>query len=331
MRIAKLKSVLIFSVFCFVSLGAKAQFMSYKDRVFNHLDLGITAGTTGIGVEVASPLGQYLRVRTGVDYMPHFSYMMNFGIRLGDDPQGKYDENGNLTQFGKLAGLLKDMTGYEPDDHATMEGHPTFTNYKFLVDVLPFQNKKWRFTVGFYAGGSRVAEAENVIEDASTLFAVSLYNNLYEKVKNEEEIFMGAEFPPEISEKILSYGTMGMILGSYSHDITDKEGNILHKKGEPYKMFPNEKNMVESYIKANKVRPYIGFGYGGPLRRNEKIDCSFDLGAMYLGDVHVYTHDGTCLSHDVHHYGSSIKDYMNFFNNVKVYPVLNFRISYRLF
>ncbi len=331
MRIVNIKRALALLALSTLYMGAKAQFMSYKDRVFNHLDLGITAGTTGVGVEIASPFGQYLRARAGVDYMPHFNYKMNFGIRLGNDPQGKHDAAGNLTQFGKLADMLKDMTGYEPDDHVTMKGHPTFANFKFLVDVLPFHNKKWRFTVGLYAGGSRVARAENVTEDAATLFAVNMYNNIYNKVKNEEGIFMGAEFPPEINEKILSYGTMGMILGTYSHDITDQEGNVIHKKGDNYKMFPDENNMVRSYIKANKVRPYIGFGYGGPLRSNENIDCSFDLGAMYLGDVHVFTHDGTCLSHDVQQYGASIKDYMNIFNNVKVYPVLNFRISYRLF
>lgn len=331
MHTSKSKTILLLCAVFIATTGAKAQFLTKENRVLNHLDLGVNVGSTGIGMELSSPIGNYLRLRTGVDYMPHFKYNMNFGIQLGDDPRGKYDADGNLTRFGRLAEMLKDMTGYEPDDHATLEGTPTFTNFKFLVDILPFQNKNWHFTVGLYAGGQRVAKAENVIGDAPTLLAVNIYNNIYEKVKNEEEIFMGLEFPPDVCEKILSYGTMGMILGSYRHDILDAEGNILHKKGEPYKMFPDNSSMVKSHIKTNKVRPYIGFGYGSSLRRNPKINCSFDCGAMYLGDIHVYTHDGTCLSHDVMGYSSSIKTYMKLFNNIKVYPVLNFRIAYNLF
>lgn len=331
MRIAKARKTIALLGLCLLASGARAQFLSEENGLFNHLDVGVTAGTTGIGVELASPVGNYLRVRTGVDYMPHFNYKMNFGITLGDEPKGKYDENGNLTTFGKLAGILKDMTGYEPDDHATMEGHPTFTNFKFLVDVTPFRDKRWRFTAGLFASGSNVAKGVNVIEDAPTLFAVDIYNNIYESAVNEEPIFMGAELPPDVAAQIISYGKMGMILGSYRHDILDKDGNVLHYKDEPYCMFPDEKSMVKTKVKANKVRPYLGFGYGGPLRKNGKIDCSFDAGVMYLGDVHVYAHDGTCISHDVYMYGSSIKDHMNVLNKVKVFPVLNFRIAYRIF
>lgn len=310
---------------------ANGQFTPDEYKVFNQVDLGATVGTTGIGLELASPIGQFLQVRTGVDYMPHFKYDMDFGIQLGDEPAGKVDANGIKTNFGKLADMLEDFTGYQPDEHVTMVGSPKFTNFKFLVDVLPFENKKWHFTLGLYAGRQKVANAVNDIVDAPTVLAVNIYNNLYDKVLNEEEIFLGLELPPDIADKFLNYGKMGMVLGNYRHDIKDEMGNIIHKKGEPYRMFPNEESMIKSYIKANKIRPYLGFGYGNSLSRDKKVNCSFDCGVMYLGDVHVYTHDGTCLSHDVKNYCSSIKTYMNIFNNAKVYPVIDFRISYRLF
>lgn len=315
-----------------VNIGPiKAQFQTEEHKIFNHLDLGITAGTTGLGLEISSPVGQFLKVRTGVDYMPHFKYNMDFGIQLGNEPTGKYDESGNLTHFGKLAEMLKGFTGYEPDDHVTLEGKPTFTSYKLLVDILPFKNKKWHFTVGFYAGRPKIARAENIIEDAPTLLAVNIYNNIYDKVRNEEDIFMGLELPPDICERILNYGQMGMVLGTYRKDIIDESGSVIHYKDEPYRMFPNENSMVKSVIKANKIRPYIGFGYGNSLSRQKKINYSFECGVMYLGGIHVLTHDGTCLSHEIKDYKSSIETYMNFFNNVKVYPVANFRVCYQLF
>lgn len=326
-----MKKIIILSSLFITFIKTYAQFTTEEYKILNHVGIGATVGTTGIGLELASPIGQFFQVRTGVNYMPYFKYDMDFGIQLGDEPAGKFDADGNLTHFGKLADMLKGFTGYEPDEHVTMVGSPKFTNFKFLVDVLPFENKKWHFTLGFYAGREKVAKAVNEITDAPTVLAVNIYNNLYDKVLNEEEIFMGLELPPDVAERILNYGKMGMVLGNYRHDIKDETGNIIHKKGEPYRMFPNEESMIKSFIKANKIRPYLGFGYGNTLSRNKKINCSFDCGVMYLGGVHVYTHDGTCLSHDVKNYCSSIKTYMNIFNNAKVYPVIDFRISYRLF
>lgn len=323
------------AMFAVLALGlhtAQAQFCIQEYKVFNHLDLGITAGSTGIGVEVSSPVGQYLQVRTGVDYMPHFKYRMKFHVQLGDEPTGKYDENHELTTFGKMAELMKDMTGYEPDEQVQMEGRPTMTNFKFLVNILPFQNKKWHFTVGFYAGKSAVARAENVIEDAPTLLAVSMYNNIYDKVLNEEPLFMGLELPPDICEKILSYGTMGLPLGTYRKDIYSEAGELLHSKGDVYRLFPDDKSMVKCKMTANKVRPYIGFGFGNTLSRDKKLNCSFDCGIMYLGKrPHLYTHDGTCLTHEVENYRGSISSYMKLARVMYVYPVVNFRITRTLF
>ena len=328
-----MKKALSLLVVCFyTSVVAHSQFVTQEYKIFNHIDLGVTAGSTGIGLEASSPVGQYLHVRTGVDYVPQFKYRMKFNIQLGDEPVGKYDSNNQLTSFGKMAELMKDMTGYEPDDHVYMEGTPSMTSFKFLVDVLPFTNKKWHFTVGFYAGKHVVARAENVIEDTPTLVAVNMYNNIYDKVVNEEDLFMGLELPPDVCATIRSYGTMGMSLGSYKRDIFDEAGNLLHSKGDSYKLYPNDECMVKSKLSINKVRPYIGFGYGNVLSRQKKINCSFDCGVMYIGKTpHVYTHDGTCLTHEVENYGRSIREYMNFAKSIRVYPVVNFRIAYRLF
>lgn len=331
---------LIFVPICLFCLCASGQ----ETKPFEHLDLGLTIGTTGIGLELKTPVHNIVNIRTGVDYMPPFSYGMDFGLHLGDDQRGKYildangkpklDANGNpqLTTFGRLAEKLQEMTQYEVDDKVTMEGHPTLVNFKFLVDVHPFKNKKWRLTAGFYAGSTRIAKGQNTLEDAPSLFAVSIYNNIYERVKNEEPVLFGAELPPDISERIINYGQIGMVLGTYSRDIVDEGGNVLHQKGESYRMLPGKKDMmVRTRLMANAVRPYLGFGYGGPVSHSKRVDCSFDAGLLYVGDIHVYTHDGTCLSHDVEQYGHSIKGAMDFFNAVKVYPVLNFRLAYRLF
>ena len=83
-----------------------------KDFVaFNHLDLGVTIGSTGLGIDIASPFGNYVQVRTGFEIMPRFEMGMNFDIQ-------SFDESGNVSYYmdGKFMGshqfeMLKKLAG----------------------------------------------------------------------------------------------------------------------------------------------------------------------------------------------------------------------------
>ena len=57
-----------------MSLGISAQ------DYFNHMDLGINVSSTGIGADIAMPVGDYVRVRTGFTYMPKFHFNSNFNV-----------------------------------------------------------------------------------------------------------------------------------------------------------------------------------------------------------------------------------------------------------
>ena len=45
---------------------------------FKHLDASVNLGTTGVGVDVSSPMGEYFQLRGGISIMPQFHYKMNF-------------------------------------------------------------------------------------------------------------------------------------------------------------------------------------------------------------------------------------------------------------
>ena len=38
--------------------------------IFQHLDLSVTLGTTGIGIDVASPVTEWAQLRLGYEFMP---------------------------------------------------------------------------------------------------------------------------------------------------------------------------------------------------------------------------------------------------------------------
>lgn len=53
---------------------------------FNSVAVGLNVGTTGIGFDVATPIGNYLALRAGVDFMPGFS--MNGDVDVSGEANG---------------------------------------------------------------------------------------------------------------------------------------------------------------------------------------------------------------------------------------------------
>ena len=349
-----LSSALTFGL---VSVGADAQEYSFLNdddnkpslNIFNHLDASVTLGTTGIGVEVASPITNWAQLRVGYSFMPRFNYDMVFDIQVGDTKESKYDANGNRvqTKFDKLSGMLENLTGYEVDDEVCMTGRPTYHNFKFLVDVFPFQkDKRWHVTAGFFCGPSRVAEAFNKTEEMPSLLAVSIYNRLYDNVmKSYESVLRYEAGEIEIFEiiPIMSVGTYEIsgpsAIKSIYKSLTanGRMGVVLGNKvsdGSNYLLEPNADGMIKAEAKVNAFKPYLGLGYGGRLLKgNDKLHVAVDLGAMFWGKTRIITHDGTDLINDIEKNTIKSKpgDYVNLARSLRVFPVLDVRFVYNIF
>lgn len=329
--------------------GATAQTFSYSPtytvqekkvtKPFSSLEAAVTAGTTGVGIDVATPLSRSVRLRTGFEITPHLDKTMNFDIQSFGADGTTIDE----TKFEKMATFLEGFTGYHADSQVDMIGKPTMWNFKLLVDVFPFRNKNWHITAGFHWGNRRVAEALNSIDDAPSLVAVNMYNRLHYIADQDinhmnmlplfEYGTMVMYLDPQIEQKLLDIGVMGIPLGTYKHDITDDEGNIIHHEGDRYRMTPDANSQVSARVRVNSFRPYLGFGYEGRLRRSDPtVRIGFDAGMMFWGGTpDVSTHDGTSLTKDVEGIGGKVGRYAAIIESLKVYPVLNVRISKTIF
>jgi hypothetical protein len=320
-----------------------------ENNVFQHLDLSVTAGTTGIGIEVSSPIGEYLQLRAGYDYMPRFTAKMKFDITIGGKPAHQYDAQGNPVEsaFDKMQRMMYGFSGFEVEDHVDMLGKPTMNNFKLLLDIFPFKtNKHWHFTAGFYWGPSQFAVADNTTEAMTSLLGVGIYNRIYDRAELNyplmewEDMGISEEIidkyhlnfiPTELYQQILSYGRLGFTLGTFKHHVVD-DYDVEHKAGEPYNMEPGIDGMIHVKAKSNPFKPYIGFGYGGNLAKGrDDWKISFDAGVWFWGRTKLYTHDGIDLINDVENIGGQVGDYVDVFRAFKVYPVLNLRITKRLF
>lgn len=317
-----MKKILFSFALAVVTLTSQAQ------NMFNHLDLGVTLGTTGIGLDAAMPVGNYVKLRTGFEVMPRFNYNMNFGVESFDGTGTSIDQS----TFNRMADVLYGLTGFKVDQNITMKGKPTMWNFKFLVDVYPFKNNKhWHVTAGFHWGPSKIAEAVNSQEDSPSLFAVGMYNHIYDVAYQDwvldiptpiidTETTGAVYLDPNMENNILDMGRMGIPLGKFDD-------------GTTYYMQPNENSMVYANAYVNSFKPYLGFGYEGRLiKGNDNYKIGFDAGVMFWGGTpSIITHDGTNLSKDVSDIPGKVGDYVKLIKGVKVFPVLNLRITRTIF
>ena len=80
-------------------------FQYWKEHdIFQHLDVSVTLGTTGIGIDVASPVTEWAQLRLGYEFMPRFTKRMSFEMTINGQPARSYDEDGNRqeTRFDKV-------------------------------------------------------------------------------------------------------------------------------------------------------------------------------------------------------------------------------------
>lgn len=128
------KLILLFS---FVGVLATSNLVSAQKElgIFNSLSVGVSAGTTGIGVDVATSITPYLALRGGVSFMPGFSIYTDVDVDIERKELGSY-----MTSMD-VKGDLKRTTG------------------ELLLNVYPFPDASSFFVAtGVYFGASSLVK-----------------------------------------------------------------------------------------------------------------------------------------------------------------------------
>lgn len=329
-----------------------------SDIKLNSLNLGVTAGTTGLGVELELPVLSRLNVRAGVNYTPRTNIPMTFNLMsyAGDnaDPNMSDDD-----RFNRLSELMEQFTGMKVDREVKTHAKGTMVDFKFLIDFYPLRNNRhWYATAGFYWGSSKVGHIENTIDEAPSLMGVVMYNKLYDFFVEQKyffepiygDVFIDPMVGMTMEEKFLRYGRVGAHLGDF------KEGAPI-KAGTPYLLEPDENGTVHADMYVHSFKPYVGIGYTACISKDGRWNIGFDAGALFWGKPKILTHenyiyysDGTVgygtvtdpdfdgvigpavdVAKDVEGITGKVGSYCKVAKSINVYPVLNFKISYKLF
>lgn len=294
-----------------------------EKNILNHMDLGISVGTTGIGIDLAVPVTNYARIRAGYSYMPPIKLHSNFPIETtgGGKASSFVGKISTINEMLANSGVEINSSSFETErelmrafengelkarDYVAMALKPNMHQFKFLVDVMPFKhNKHWSVTAGFFVGSSNVGEAFNRDEETLLLKAVNLYNNRYYKEYVENGFSLkyvdddGTPKAPGINDLtgfVKRNGLAGFPLGYFAD-------------GKKAMMIPGEDNTVRASLEVNKFRPYVGIGYNTHLSRNKKWNLNVDAGVLFITGArkvfvdNVYKFDDSKLTGSLDKYG----------------------------
>jgi len=137
-----MKKLLMLCTFAVFGLSqASAQLDSDDYGLLNHVSVGVSAGTDGIGFQVAAPLSPHFSLRAGYSFMPAFKYTQN--LSLDDADLAAFKVNGKYVHDVDLEAKLN------------------VGNFSLLFDIYPSKKSSFRFTVGAYIGKSDIVTVAN--------------------------------------------------------------------------------------------------------------------------------------------------------------------------
>ena len=224
--------------------------------LFNHLAVNAHVATTGVGVELSTPITKFITMRAGVTCMPGFSF--------NAEVDGQYYVNGESNNFT-----------------VDLDANLKRTQGSVIFNVYPLAKAKvcssFFLAAGLYFGGDKLV-----------------------KINGHSD---------EIAEKINQFnGNPYIELGDYKLPV-DANGN------------------VKGGLKVQKVRPYLGLGFGRYVPK-KRISVTGELGVQFHGHIKPYTSEGEIEAFDEL---TEKDDWKKVMDKLTVYPMLKIVISGRIF
>ena len=224
--------------------------------LFNHLAVNAHVATTGVGVELSTPITKFITMRAGVTCMPGFSFNANV--------DGQYYVNNTPRDFT-----------------VDLDANLKRTQGSVIFNVYPLAKAKvcssFFLAAGLYFGGDKLVKIKGHSDE----------------IANDLKQLNGAN--PYIE------------LGDYKLPV-DENGN------------------VKGGLKVQKVRPYVGLGFGRYVP-NKRISVTGELGVQFHGHIKPYTSEGEIAFDEF----TENDDWKKVMDKLTVYPMLKIVISGRIF
>ena len=140
-------------IFAFLGMSLTPASAQEEDQlIFNHLGIGVSVGTTALGINVSTVLTPYFGLRAGVNLWPILKLRSN--LHLGSRIQNW--EPGDIAKYAQeLNEVLSEdeQVPMEMPEAMSMHIKPKLTAGHLLIDYYPFpHSSNFDLTTGFHLG-----------------------------------------------------------------------------------------------------------------------------------------------------------------------------------
>lgn len=94
-----------------------------------------------------------------------------------------------------------------------------------------------------------------------------------------------------------------------------------------YQLTPDDNGNINAQIKTNSFKPYVGLGFGRSVSKRKMLSFQVDMGVQFWGKPKLMCNGEQLESSDFDDEG----EFLDVISNLRVYPVINFRLSGKIF
>lgn len=274
-----------------------------SQEAFKHLSIGVEAATTGIGLELALPIvSDHLVLAAGYNFG-------NFSANLkGNNTVNLNDFSGEINTYVNDANNFLSMIPEESERLVTMpasskingSGSVRISSFKAVLEYYPAKKSNFHINAGVFIGNADVISLDGNCPDYWNAYSTNV----------------------TISTKMASkYPEFAEHMGK----IPEPKASI---NGTTYQI--KEPGDINIALKAAKVRPYLGLGFGRSVP-NSHLGFQFDLGAIYTGKIGISSTNEVGKSSTITNNNKALQTIADLAEKICVYPQLSFRLIYRIF
>ena len=146
-----MKKLFLLLLFCLPLIGIQLNAQDNKLGYFNSMSIGANIGSTGWGIDIATPIGQYFALRAGFTIMPNYTYTDDVDINI--DYSSSYYPDGTIPSSIEVEGGIGRKSG------------------EILLNIYPFKRSSFFLTGGAVFGGDKIIKIKGHSDELANLQA----------------------------------------------------------------------------------------------------------------------------------------------------------------
>ena len=290
------KAILLVSALMLFTFNARSNEPS------GHLSLGLEAGTTGAGIQIAVPIiKNHLVITAGYNYAKGSFALSHDGLNMGgiSGSINDYINDGN-SYLSKVPGESRRLSPMPNSTSVDVDADIDLGGFKAMLEFYPSKNSGFHINAGVFAGSEGILDANGSVPD---------YWKAYSSMVNDAKTI--AKDYPDYSSVVGSIPELSATVGDRTLALKDD-------------------GIVNLGLKTAAIRPYLGLGFGRSIPRKH-FGFQFDLGVLYTGKYDITSANEVEGTSGYKVENEKITQVLELADKICIYPQMSLRLIYKIF